>query len=221
MAGPSTEYLAEQLDRMRDDIQAARREGVDGWKQLNDTFTTEIREVRERVGEEMVQLRREVGAGMEAIKVDQTLFRENLARLDARTDAAMKRIDRNQDFLDKLLVWAVGLVVTVGGGIFWKAAQAVNRLDEHGRRIEVVENEAKEDRIKSRESFDKLSEGQARLGTSLDRLNENQARLNASFDRLDASQTRLNENQTKLRESLDQFRKTLDDRLPAPVPQPR
>ena len=213
MASPSTEYLAEQLDRIRDGVQATRREGVDGRRELNDIFASHHRDIREGLGEEMVLLRRDLGAGMEAIKVDQALSRENLARLETKTDATMARIDRTHEFLEKLLFWGISLVATVGGGIFWKAAQAVNRLDDHGRRIEVVEKEAKEGQIKSRESFDKLNDSQARLGASFDKLNDSQSRLGISFDKL-------NDNQTKLRESLDQFRKTIDERLPA-SPAPR
>lgn len=211
MAGPTTEYLAEQMDRIRDEVQAIRREGLDGRRELNDILNAQLRELREDLGEQIVQLRREVGAGVEAIKVDQIQFRENIARLQAQTDATIARVDRNQDFLDKLLFWAVGLAITVGGGIFWKAAQAVNLLDDHGRRIEVVEKEAKENQIKNRESFDELKGSQARLGTSLDKLEANQARLRESMDRSDA-------NQVKLGASIDQFRKTLDERLPTPAP---
>ncbi len=196
MAGPSTEYLAEQLDRIRDEVQATRREGLDGWKQLNDTFAGQIREVRESLGEEMVQLRREVGASMEAIKVDQALSRENIARLETKSDATIERIDRTHEFLKQLLFWGVSLVATVGGGIFWKASQAVNRIDEHGRRIESLEK--------------KSDDNQAKLLGSLDKANDNQVKLRESFDKA-------NDNQAKLRESFDLMRKTLDERLPVPA----
>ena len=142
---------------------------------------------------ELTLLRIEVSSGKEALKVEQSLIREDLAALKTPTTALVDRFDRTQDFLKQLLFWLLGSIATVGGAVFWKAAQAVNRLDDHGRRIELVEKEAKESQIKSRESFDKLNETQARFGASIDKLNDNQSRL---------------------RESLDQLRKTVDDRMP-------
>ena len=207
MAGPTTEYLAEQIDKIRDgmgairqEIQAVRRDGLDESRRLGSIFADQIQDVRENMVRELTLLRIEVGTGKEALKVEQSLIREDLAALKVQTTALVDRFDRTQDFLKQLLLWLLGSIATVGGAVFWKPAQAVNRLDDHGRRIEVVEKEAKESQIKSRESFDKLNESQARFGTSLDKLNDNQARL---------------------RESIDQLSKTVDDRLPAPPPTPR
>ncbi len=254
MAGPSTEYLAEQLDRVREEVQAARREGVDGWKQWNNTFASEIREVRERVGEEMVQLRREVGAGVEVLKVDQALTRENMARLETKTEATIARIDRNHETIRQVVFWSLGLLITlttVGAGMFWRASQAVHRLDDQGRRLETVEKDTKEGQAKLRESIEKTSESQARaldraidgqarvferINASIDKTNDNQAKatekFNASQDKLRESIDKTNDNQAKatekfnasqdkLRESIDQLRKTLDERLPARPPAPR
>lgn len=200
MAGPSTEYLAEQLDKIRDELQAARREALDGSRRVGDIFASQLQDIRENMVDEFAKVRGEYAASRESLKMEQSLIREDLAALKAQTTALAERFDRTQDFLKQLLFWLLGSIATVGGAVFWKAAQAVNRLDEHGRRIEVVEKEAKEDRIKSRESFDKLNENQARLGASLDKLNENQTRLG---------------------ESLDQFRKTFNERLPAAPLAPR
>ena len=171
----------------------------------------------------MMGFRREMTAGLETIKVDQILYRENLDRLEAKTEATFQRIDRNHKFLEKLLFWDVSQLFTVGGGVFWKAAQVVNRLDDHGRRIEVVEKDAKESQARFRESFDKLNESQTKLGSSFDKLNESQTKLGSSFDKLNDNQTKLrdsldrsDENQVKLRDSIDQLRRTLDERLPIP-----
>ena len=199
MAGPTTEYLAEQIDKIRDGMDEIRRSGIDESRRLGDIFADQIQDVRENMVRELTLLRNEVGAGREALKVEQSLIREDLAGLKAQTTALVERFDRTQDFLKQMLFWLVGSVVTFGGGLFWKASQAVHQIDEHGRRIESIAKDAKENQVLFRASFDKLNENQVRLGASLDRANEHQIRL---------------------RDSVDQLRKTLDKRLPAAVATP-
>ncbi len=175
MAGPSTESLAEQIDRVRDqisaikdEVQLARRESLDGSKRLGEIFADQLQDIRENMVRESTQLRGEVGAVKEAFKVEHSLIREDLARLQTQTSTLVDRFDRTQDFLKQLLFWFLGVAATIGGGLFWRASQAVNRLEEQGRRIESIE---------------KANDGQA-----------------------------------KLRDSVDQMRKALDDRLPARTP---
>ena len=186
MAGPTTEYLAEQIDKIRDEIGAIRRDGLDESRRLGDIFADQIQDVRENMVRELTLLRSEVGAGREALKVEQSLIREDLATLKAQTAALVDRFDRTQDFLKQLLLWLLGFavtMVTIGGGLFWKASQAVHRIDEQGRRVEVLEKKADDGQARFRESFDKS-----------------------------------NESQVKLRDSIDQLRKTVDERVPAQPP---
>ena len=171
-AGPTPEYLAEQVDKLRDGMEAIRRSGVDESRRLGDLFANQIQGLGATMVRELTSLRNEVGTIREACKVEQSLIRADLAGLKAQTTALVERFDRTQDFLKQLLFWLVGSILTVGGGLFWKASQAVHQIDEQGRRIESIEKKA-------------------------------------------------DDSQSKLRDLLDQFRKTLDERLPGVPVTPR
>lgn len=123
MPGPTTEFLSGQIDQIRNDIsvlgkvvQEARREAIDGLRDLGDTFVGQLGDIREHVGGELTRLRQEVGAGREALKMEQPLIREDLARFQVQTEKLFARFDRANGFSKALIIALVGVPITVIGG---------------------------------------------------------------------------------------------------------
>jgi hypothetical protein len=160
MAGPTTEYLAEQLDRVRDEVQNSRRDTIDRLKGLSDTFVAQLGDIREHGGSELAELRREIAAGREAQAMEQSRTREDLARLRVQTGELIGRLDRIIGFMKSLLIALIGVGVTVflaAAGGFWNLARVFHNDEVQERRIEAIEQRG-DDHAKLQQSFDRLQE---------------------------------------------------------------
>jgi hypothetical protein len=165
MAGPTTEYLSGQLDQLRNETSALRAEAqlarvdaIDRFRKLGDTFRDQIHEVREQIGGELAGLRHDVGAGTEALKVDQSQVREHIVRLQTQTGELIARFDSALGFMKALLIALISVGVTVAlaaAGAFWNASRMVHAVEDHGRRIERIEG-AGEDKAKLQRTLDRI-----------------------------------------------------------------
>lgn len=166
MPGPTTEFLSTQIDQVRNEvsvlgkeIQGARLVAIDGLRDLGDTFTGQLGEIREHVGGELTRLRQEVGAGREALKMEQSLIREDIARLQVQTGELIARFDRVLGFLKALLLALIGVGITVLGavaGAFWNASRVYHAVEDHSRRIEKLEGEVDVDRARLQRSIERV-----------------------------------------------------------------
>ena len=174
MAGPTTEYLADQIDNLRSEVaaigkesHAVRLDAIDGLKRLGDTMTVQFEKVHEHFADELSGFRKEAVAATEGLKMDQGLIREDVVRLQSQTSELIARFDRTLGFLKALLFTLIGVGVTVLGaaaGAIWNGFRVYHAVEGQGQRL------------------DRLEESD--IGTA------------------------------KLYESMENIRRTLDDRLP-------
>jgi hypothetical protein len=160
MAGPTTEYLAEQLERLRDEVQSSRMDTIDRLKGLSDTFASQFDKIHLHFDDELASLRRDVAEGREALAMEQTRTREDIARLRVQTGELIGRLDRIIGFMKSPLIALIGVGVTLvlaAAGGFWNLARVFHNDEVQERRIEAIETHT-EDRAKLRQSLDRLQE---------------------------------------------------------------
>jgi hypothetical protein len=92
--------------------------------------------------------------------MDQALIREDVVRLQTQTAELIARFDRGLGFMKALLITLLGVAATILGatsGAFWNASRIDHAVEDHGRRIEKIEN-ADEGRAKLQQSIDRIQQ---------------------------------------------------------------
>ena len=108
MAGPTTEYLATQIDALRKDmagafqaIEGVRRDAIDEIRSLKDTLAEGLAETRQGLADQFDTLRREVRSSMEALVSEQTSAGLDIARLQERSGDLVIRADKTFDVISQ------------------------------------------------------------------------------------------------------------------------
>ncbi len=130
-----TDQLAEQLAELKRELGSFRKDALDQFQKISDTFDSHLWRIDEKVTSDLTDLRREVVSGKEALTMELTSLREDLARFQTRTDTLIAVTNRIFATLLAVFLALIGTVIAT----FWGASRVYHTVEFHNQRIEKVE----------------------------------------------------------------------------------